>query len=99
MRRKYFENVGKNFRVKDFVRKRLKFKRHDLTSQEPITKFLYAIFCRNVMIYFTNQQKTKILIFSCCSKQRWISDNRKSETISMQGFECASLSEKVYKKV
>ncbi|MEM4280246.1 MAG: CheR family methyltransferase, partial [Archaeoglobaceae archaeon] len=85
---------------KDFVKRRVRFKKHDLTSQEPITKFLDAIFCRNVMIYFTEEQKTKVLRdFHNALVEGGYLIIGKSESIPAQGFECVSLTEKVYRKV
>ncbi|MEM1957099.1 MAG: protein-glutamate O-methyltransferase CheR [Archaeoglobaceae archaeon] len=100
IKQKYFEKLGNRFKVKDFVKKRVRFKKHDLTSQEPITKFLDAIFCRNVMIYFTEEQKTKVLRdFHNALVEGGYLIIGKSESIPAQGFECVSLTEKVYRKV
>ncbi|MEM0202459.1 MAG: protein-glutamate O-methyltransferase CheR [Archaeoglobaceae archaeon] len=100
LRRKYFEKIGDRFKVKDFVKKRVRFKKHDLTSQGPITKFLDTIFCRNVMIYFTEEQKTKVLKdFHSALVDGGYLIIGKSESIPRQGFECVSLVDKVYRKV
>ena len=100
IRRKYFERIGDRFRVKDFVKRHVKFKRHDLTSQEPITRFLDTIFCRNVMIYFTEEQKAKVLRdFHGALVDGGYLIIGKSESIPRQGFECVSIAEKVYRKV
>ncbi|MFN3383323.1 MAG: CheR family methyltransferase [Archaeoglobaceae archaeon] len=100
IKRKYFEKVGDKFKVKEFVRRHIRFKRHDLTSQEPITKFLDTIFCRNVMIYFTEEQKAKVLKdFHDALVDGGYLIIGKSESIPRQGFECVSLTEKVYRKV
>ncbi|MCS7118475.1 MAG: protein-glutamate O-methyltransferase CheR [Archaeoglobaceae archaeon] len=100
MKRKYFERVGDKLKIKEFVRKRVRFKKHDLTSQEPVTRFLDTIFCRNVMIYFTEDQKFKVLKdFHSALLSRGYLIIGKSETIPKLGFECVSLSEKVYRKV
>lgn len=100
IKKKYFEKVGDRFRVKEFVRKHVRFRRHDLTSQEPITKFLDTIFCRNVMIYFTEEQKAKVLRdFHAALVEGGYLIIGKSESIPRQGFECVSLTEKVYRKV
>lgn len=98
--KKYFEKVGDKYRVKDFVKKHIRFKKHDLTSQEPITKFLDVIFCRNVMIYFTEQQKEKVLrdFYEALNPSGYLIIG-KSESIPRGKFECVNLSEKVYKKV
>lgn len=100
IKKKYFERVGDRFKIKDFVKRRVRFKRHDLTSQEPVTKFLDAIFCRNVMIYFTEEQKAKVLEdFHSALVDGGYLIIGKSESIPKRGFECVSLTEKVYRKV
>ncbi|MEM4946140.1 MAG: CheR family methyltransferase, partial [Archaeoglobaceae archaeon] len=98
--KKYFEKVGDRYRVKDFVKKHVRFKKHDLTSQEPITKYLDVIFCRNVMIYFNEQQKEKVLrdFYEALNAGGYLIIG-KSESIPRGKFECINLSEKVYKKV
>ncbi len=58
---KYFEKEENGYRVKNSLKKYVKFKRHDLTRDEPISKYLDTIFCRNVMIYFTESQKIKVI--------------------------------------
>jgi len=100
LREKYFEKVGEQFRVKDAVRRHVKFRRHDLTSQEPVTKYLDAIFCRNVMIYFTEEQKEKVLrdFYEALNPGGYLIIG-KSESIPKGNFECVSISEKVYRKV
>ncbi|MCS7130482.1 MAG: protein-glutamate O-methyltransferase CheR [Archaeoglobaceae archaeon] len=97
---KYFEKIGDKYRIKDFVKRHVRFKKHDLTSQEPITKFLDAIFCRNVMIYFDEKQKEKILenFYNALNSGGYLIVG-KSESIPKGKFECVSVSEKIYRKV
>ncbi|MDI9643029.1 MAG: protein-glutamate O-methyltransferase CheR [Archaeoglobaceae archaeon] len=97
---KYFEKTGNRYKVKEFVKKHVRFKKHDLTSQEPITKYLDAIFCRNVMIYFTEEQKEKVLrdFYNALNSGGYLIIG-KSESIPKIGFECVNLSEKIYRKV
>jgi chemotaxis protein methyltransferase CheR len=59
--RKYFEPSGEDFKIKNIQRLLIRFKKHDLTSEPPISKYFDAVFCRNVMIYFTEEQKIKML--------------------------------------
>lgn len=98
--KKYFEKVGDRYKVKDFVKKHIRFKKHDLTSQEPITKYLDVIFCRNVMIYFSEQQKEKVLrdFYEALNAGGYLIIG-KSESIPKGKFECVNLTDKVYKKV
>ncbi len=100
LREKYFEKVGEQFRVRDTVKRHVKFRKHDLTSQEPITKYLDAIFCRNVMIYFTEEQKEKVLrdFYEALNPGGYLIIG-KSESIPKGNFECVSISEKIYRKV
>jgi chemotaxis protein methyltransferase CheR len=99
MKRKYFERIGNKLKVKDFVKKHVRFRKHDLTSQEPVTRFLDAIFCRNVLIYFTEEQKTKVIrdFYEALVDGGYLIIG-KSETIPKLGFDCISLSEKIYKR-
>lgn len=97
---KYFEKIGEGYRIKDFVKKHIKFKKHDLTSQEPVTRFLDVIFCRNVLIYFTEEQKEKVLndFYNALNPGGYLIIG-KSESIPRGKFECISVSEKIYRKV
>lgn len=97
--RKYFEKVGDKFKVKEFVKRHVRFKKHDLTSQEPVTRFLDAIFCRNVMIYFTEAQKEKVLrdFYEALNSGGYLIIG-KSESVAKDYFECVNLTEKIYKK-
>ena len=54
---KYFKPVynGK-YSVKDTIRKMVRFEKQNLIS-EPGLKFIDAVFCRNVMIYFSREQQ------------------------------------------
>ncbi|MFZ2499343.1 MAG: CheR family methyltransferase [Methanosarcina sp.] len=58
---KYFEHSGENFKVKSIPKLSIRFMRHDLTSEPPVSKYLDVVFCRNVMIYFNDKQKVKML--------------------------------------
>ncbi|MFH0920622.1 MAG: protein-glutamate O-methyltransferase [Fibrobacterota bacterium] len=53
IRLKYFERTGGLYRVKDFVRKKILFRRLNLVSNDfPFKNPINVIFCRNVLIYF-----------------------------------------------
>jgi len=65
---KYFERLGgigdleAKFQVKPFLRKRVVFKRLNLTETPfPMKGPLDAIFCRNVMIYFDKPVRQKLI--------------------------------------
>lgn len=62
---KYFEKVKSNtneekYAVKPQYKKLVKFKRHNLKDPMLILKF-HCIFCRNVLIYFDNESKEKVI--------------------------------------
>ncbi len=58
---KYFDKINGMYKIKDEVKKLVRFKKHDLTTEGPISRYFDAIFCRNVMIYFTEDQKRKVI--------------------------------------
>lgn len=55
-----FEESEKGWRVKDMLRKHIEFKQHNLV-QDGMNKKFDMIFCRNVMIYFDENLKNKVL--------------------------------------
>ncbi len=61
--RKYFTSVGDNcYRVNDEVKKQVVFRVFNLMDQIPYRKNPFdLIFCRNVMIYFDNDTKVKLV--------------------------------------
>lgn len=55
----YFDKVGDKFKIKDFIRDKIIFRKHDLIlNQYPYGVDL--ILCRNVVIYFNKEEKMKI---------------------------------------
>ncbi len=62
---KYFEIVDGEYRIKDEVKKRLQFKKHNLL-QDPFPESLDLIICRNVVIYF--EQSAKDILYKNFSK-------------------------------
>lgn len=56
---KYFTKEGDLYRVKDFVRRIIRFEQHDL-MKESVHKSLDLILCRNVMIYFSKESQRQI---------------------------------------
>ena len=61
LRDRYFILSGDSYYVKEDVRKLMDFK--SLNIQDPFTQIggFDVIFCRNILIYFTNEAKKKIL--------------------------------------
>ncbi|RLI75835.1 protein-glutamate O-methyltransferase CheR [Archaeoglobales archaeon] len=100
---KYFEKEDGVYKIKNFVKKFVRFKKHDLTTEPPISKYFDAIFCRNVMIYFNENQKTKIMndFYEALTKDGYLIIG-KSETLPTSfkdKFLAVNLKEKVYVKV
>jgi chemotaxis protein methyltransferase CheR len=59
LREKYFNTTGESFAIKDEIKNRVTFKRHDLILDRYESGF-DLIVCRNVVIYFTQETKNKI---------------------------------------
>ncbi len=59
--RKYFEQSGQEYRICDSIRNMVEFKKFDLrTGMSGLSNF-DVIFCRNVLIYFDENTRRKIL--------------------------------------
>ena len=48
------------YEIKPHIREKVRFQYHDLMRGEPIAKYLDLISCRNVTIYFNEQQKNDL---------------------------------------
>ena len=59
MKELYFTQDGNRFKVKDEIRKNIRFQKHNLLA-DPYEKDFDIIVCRNVLIYFTEEAKEKI---------------------------------------
>jgi len=57
--RKYFEEIGKSFRIKDEIKRCIEFKKMNLL-RDPYPKGYDLVVCRNVMIYFTEEAKDEM---------------------------------------
>lgn len=57
--KRFFEPVGKGFRIKDEVKNCVEFKKMNLL-RDPYPKGFDLIVCRNVMIYFTEEAKDQM---------------------------------------
>jgi chemotaxis protein methyltransferase CheR len=100
---KYFEPSGKDFKVKNIPKLSIRFVRHDLTNGLPISKHFDAVFCRNVMIYFNEEQKVKMLtdFYDSLSEGGYLIIG-KSETLPEDIralFAAVSVKEKIFKKI
>ncbi|HWK24692.1 MAG TPA: protein-glutamate O-methyltransferase CheR [Ureibacillus sp.] len=56
---KYFVQEGSFYKVKDEIKRTIKFKKHNLLN-DPYDSNYDLIVCRNVMIYFTEEAKDQI---------------------------------------
>ena len=64
MKRKYFDNVGLGkYKIKDFVKRKVVFKNVNLLDASLPRKVgkMDVIFCRNVLIYFDNNARQKVI--------------------------------------
>ncbi|MET1123835.1 MAG: protein-glutamate O-methyltransferase CheR [Archaeoglobaceae archaeon] len=100
---KYFEKVPGGYGVRDFVKRCVRFKRHDLTTEPPVSRHFDIVFCRNVMIYFNERQKEKVVrdFYEALSSGGYLFIG-KSETLPEKAkglFECVNVRDKVYRKV
>jgi two-component system, chemotaxis family, CheB/CheR fusion protein len=57
---KYFDSAGGAYTVKNELKSLVRFEKHNLISDPPL-RFMHAIFCRNVMIYFNHVQQDAML--------------------------------------
>ena len=79
--RRYFYQDGNGYRVKEEVKKPVRFLLLDLMHKPPL-RHLDLILCRNVLIYFEREKQAKILdIFSHCLREGGFLVLGKSETI------------------
>ena len=65
--KKYFEETEEgSFRLKDFVKRLVRFKHHDVIKNRP---FMHCdiILCRNILIYFNKelQEETQLKFYEC----------------------------------
>ena len=58
--RKYFDLAGEEYQVKEHVRRRVSFDFHNLKHENGLCD-LDIIFCRNVMIYFDDEERRRVI--------------------------------------
>jgi len=58
---KYFERVGLDWRVRDRVRRMVRFTHFDLRQNMAVLPVFDLVLCRNVLIYFEVETRRKIL--------------------------------------
>ncbi len=57
----YFEKKGNEYQVIEKIRKNITYRKINLIDKTKFKKPLQAIFCRNVMIYFDDETKEKVV--------------------------------------
>ncbi len=60
-RERFFDEIGDKAKVKEFVRKQVTFQELNLISPFSVLGKFHVIFCRNVLIYFSDENKSGIL--------------------------------------
>lgn len=60
IRKHFVSRDDGTFEVRPHIRDLVKFRQHDLMTGIPIARYLDAVTCRNVTIYFTEQQKNEL---------------------------------------
>ena len=100
--RKYFDFDGQgNYVLKDFIKKKVIFKKHDLINDSPLLETNIVI-CRNVFIYFTRPlQETILNKFYTSLKNGGYLIIGKAETILTEAkliFEDFDIDNRIYRK-
>jgi chemotaxis protein methyltransferase CheR len=104
LKRKYFQrskNSAAPFvRVKEEVRRCIRFKRHNLLYPITDEKPFDVIFCRNVMIYFDIETKTKVVntLYNMVEPQGWFITGH-SESLSMIKHPFRMIQPTIYRKL
>jgi chemotaxis protein methyltransferase CheR len=62
IRKHFISRDDGKFEAKPHLKGMIKFRYHDLMSGIPIARYLDAISCRNVTIYFTEKQKNDLTV-------------------------------------
>ncbi|MCK8519774.1 CheR family methyltransferase [Methanoculleus sp. 7T] len=60
IRKHFISRDDGTFEVRPHLKDLVKFRQHDLMSGVPIARYLDAVTCRNVTIYFTEEQKNEL---------------------------------------
>lgn len=100
-RAKYFSTDGKNYKVKESVRRQVKIIKWNL--MDPYKKnFFDIVFCRNVIIYFTRElQKTVLGHYYDSLKENGVLFLGKTETMLQDyrdRFNCINIKERIFRK-
>ncbi|RLG37800.1 MAG: protein-glutamate O-methyltransferase CheR [Candidatus Alkanophagales archaeon] len=100
--KKHFEHENGKYRIKDDIRRLVRFKKHDLISGEKFSHF-DVIFCRNVMIYFSKELQGRLLMdfYEALNDGGFLILGR-TETLvgaAKEKFACVNARERIYQKI
>jgi len=99
--RRYFRYDGK-YKLKEEIKQMVKFKHHDLISDEPLTH-MDIILCRNVIIYFSRELQQKLFkkFYEGLNKEGYLilgkTESLRGESARM--FQLVNMSERIYQKI
>lgn len=96
----YFDKNGEQYRIKNEIRKMVKFKKHDIIKHNSLGKF-DLIFCRNLFIFFETELQDKILqkIHASLKKEGILVLGKAEKVNNNNSFQCLSIKDHIYKKV
>jgi len=101
-RNKYFIKDGGFYRIKDSIKKKVKFIRANLMKPYLKEQFDF-VFCRNVITYFSRElQKNVLLYFHEALKKGGIFFMGKTETMLLEyrdKFKCINIKERIFTKL
>lgn len=95
--KKYDNN---NYRVSDEIRNQVIFRRFNLMEDFPFKKKFHVIFCRNVMIYFNQETKDKLIrkFYDMTEKGGYLLIGL-SESLNKEGIQYSYVMPSVYRKL
>jgi len=97
---KYFDNYGDFFAVKDELKEKILFFRHNLVTDGSLNEF-QIIFCRNVIIYFDTTLKARVFnLFDNSLEENGFLILGESESYDdRDNFETLDAKNKIYRKL
>ena len=98
--RKYFKRYDEeNYEIIEDIRKDIIFRRLNLMNEFPFKKKFHLIFCRNVMIYFDNETKYKLVnkFYDCLEDGGYLFIGH-SETINKADTKFKYIMPAIYRK-
>ena len=100
-RKKYFRQISTDeWQIVDEIRKELAYRRFNLMNELPFKKPFHVIFCRNVMIYFDQETKKKLVqkMYDCTEKGGYLFVGH-SESLGRQECPYKYILPAVYRKM